>query len=206
MPTYYQCLRLPFLFQEGPSFNIPLVSSLVVNSPSFYLSENYFLKGSRLPIVLSWPVEDILPPLASFIAVEESVVSLIAIPSWVMHLIRKSTAAAAAKSLVVSDSVRPHGLQPTRLLHPWDFPGKSTGVGCHCLLQGRVLDPSFFSSPGEMTLVIWGRHSGKDRGKSLSSDLWGSGQHTRGSTPRLPPQTVRAWEAQLWLRNLETWV
>ena len=28
----------------------------------------------------------------------------------------------------------PHGLQPTRLLHPWDFPGKSTGVGCHCLL------------------------------------------------------------------------
>ena len=35
---------------------------------------------------------------------------------------------------VVSDSVRPHGLPPTRLLRPWDFPGKSTGVGCHCLL------------------------------------------------------------------------
>ena len=30
---------------------------------------------------------------------------------------------------------RPHGLQPTRLLCPWDFPGKSTGVGWHCLLQ-----------------------------------------------------------------------
>ena len=37
-------------------------------------------------------------------------------------------------SSVMSDSSRPHGLQPTRLLHPWDFPGKSTGVGCHCLL------------------------------------------------------------------------
>ena len=36
---------------------------------------------------------------------------------------------------VVSDSSRPHGLQPTRLLLPWDFPGKSTGVGCHCLLR-----------------------------------------------------------------------
>ena len=35
---------------------------------------------------------------------------------------------------VVSDSLQPHGLQPTRLLHPWDSPGKSTGVGCHCLL------------------------------------------------------------------------
>ena len=36
---------------------------------------------------------------------------------------------------VMSDSSWPHGLQPTRLLHPWDFPGKSTGVGCHCLLR-----------------------------------------------------------------------
>ena len=35
----------------------------------------------------------------------------------------------------MSDSVRPHGLQPTRLLSPWDSPGKSTGVGCHYLLQ-----------------------------------------------------------------------
>ena len=35
---------------------------------------------------------------------------------------------------VVSYSSRPHGLQPTRLLCPWDFPGKSTGMGCHCLL------------------------------------------------------------------------
>ena len=30
----------------------------------------------------------------------------------------------------MSDSSRPHGLKPTRLLHTWDFPGKSTGVGC----------------------------------------------------------------------------
>ena len=35
----------------------------------------------------------------------------------------------------VSDSLRPHGLQPTRLLHAWDSPGKSTGVGCHFLLH-----------------------------------------------------------------------
>ena len=40
---------------------------------------------------------------------------------------------------VMSDPQRPHGLQPTRLLHPWDFPGKSTGVGCHCLLCQRGL-------------------------------------------------------------------
>ena len=36
---------------------------------------------------------------------------------------------------VVSDSVWPHKRQPTRLPHPWDSPGKNTGVGCHFLLQ-----------------------------------------------------------------------
>ena len=35
----------------------------------------------------------------------------------------------------MSDSVRPHRRHPTRLLHPWDSPGKNTGVGCHFLLQ-----------------------------------------------------------------------
>ena len=35
----------------------------------------------------------------------------------------------------MSDSWRPHGLWPTRLLCPWDFSGKSTGVGYHFLLQ-----------------------------------------------------------------------
>ena len=37
---------------------------------------------------------------------------------------------------VVSNSLRPHGLHPTRLLCLWDSPGKNTGVGSHALLQG----------------------------------------------------------------------
>ena len=47
---------------------------------------------------------------------------------------------------VVSDSLWPHGLYPTKLLHPWDFPGKSTGVGCHFLLQRIFLTQG--SNPG----------------------------------------------------------
>ena len=35
----------------------------------------------------------------------------------------------------MSDSVRPHRQQPTRLPHPWESPGKNNGVGCHFLLQ-----------------------------------------------------------------------
>ena len=43
---------------------------------------------------------------------------------------------------VVSNSLRAHGLQPTRLLCPWDSPGKNNGVGCHSLLQtDRTVDP-----------------------------------------------------------------
>ena len=37
---------------------------------------------------------------------------------------------------VMSNSLQPHGLQPTRLFCPWNFPGKNTGLGCHFLLQG----------------------------------------------------------------------
>ena len=40
---------------------------------------------------------------------------------------------------VLSDSLWLDGLQPSRLLCPWDSPGENTGVGCHALLQGIVL-------------------------------------------------------------------
>ena len=59
---------------------------------------------------------------------------------------------------VMSDSLPPHGqVACTRLLHPWDFLGKSTGVGCHFLLQG--IFPTQGSNPGllhcRQTLYIW---------------------------------------------------
>ena len=45
-----------------------------------------------------------------------------------------------------SATLRPHGLKPTKLLRPWDSPGKNTGVGCHFLLQG--IFPTQGSNPG----------------------------------------------------------
>ena len=48
---------------------------------------------------------------------------------------KDTAAAAAAKSLQSCPTLRPHRRQPMRLPHPWDSPGKNTGVGCHCLLQ-----------------------------------------------------------------------
>ena len=49
--------------------------------------------------------------------------------------IRKSCCCCCLVASVVSDSVRPHRQQPTRLPRPWDSPGKNTAVGCHFLLQ-----------------------------------------------------------------------
>ena len=48
----------------------------------------------------------------------------------------------------MSDSVRPHRRQPTRLPCPWDSPGKNTGVGCHFLLRGTEWNEGSPSSSG----------------------------------------------------------
>ena len=54
---------------------------------------------------------------------------------------------------IMSDSSRPHRLQPTRLFHPWDFPGKSTGVGCHCLLH--IISEVVDISSGNLASSLW---------------------------------------------------
>ena len=58
---------------------------------------------------------------------------------------------------VVSTSLRPHGLKPTRLHCPWDFPGQNTGVGYSVLLQGVF--PTQGSNPGllccRQILYVW---------------------------------------------------
>ena len=70
---------------------------------------------------------------------------------------------------VVSDSLRPHGLWPTRFLRPWDFPGTSTGVGCHFLLQ--EIFPSQGLNPGlphcRQTLYRLSHQGGKKKKKNL---------------------------------------
>ena len=80
---------------------------------------------------------------------------------------------------VVSNSLWPHGLEPTRLLCPRDFPGKNTGVGCHSLLQGIFLPQG--SNPG-LLHCRWILYCQSHQGSpflstvavnlSISGDLW----------------------------------
>ena len=78
---------------------------------------------------------------------------------------------------VVPGSYRSHRLQPTRLLHPWDFPGKSTGVGCHCLLQWDSLPAPVFmgflgcSEGKEPTCNVGGLDSISGLGRSPGGGL-----------------------------------
>ena len=53
----------------------------------------------------------------------------------------------------MSNSLRPHGLQPTRLLRPWDSPDKNTGVGCHVLLLDSILKSRDITLPTKIRLV-----------------------------------------------------
>ena len=55
--------------------------------------------------------------------------------------------------VIQSDSLQPYRLQPARLLCPWDFPGKNTGVGCHFLLQG--IFPTQGLNPHLSSLLHW---------------------------------------------------
>ena len=67
---------------------------------------------------------------------------------------------------VMSDSLRPFGLQPTGLLCPWDFSDKNTGMCCHFLLQGILPDPG--SNPS-LLHCRWIFHPLSHWGRSLFS-------------------------------------
>ena len=58
-----------------------------------------------------------------------------------------------AKLLQLGPTLQPYGLQPARLLCPWDFPRKNTGVGCHAMLQG--IFPTQGLNPHLLCLLHW---------------------------------------------------
>ena len=95
---------------------------------------------------------------------------------------------------VMSDSVRPHWRQPTRLRRPWDSPGKNTGVGCHFLLQcsGLVFSKAHCecrSQHSHSGVVIDGHYS-----RSLDlSDSWRNRRCLRFATII---DLLKIWDSQ----------
>ena len=87
---------------------------------------------------------------------------------------------------VVSDSLWPHGLWPTRLLRPWDSPGKNTGVSCHTLLQGIFLTQEIESTSLESPAL-------EDRFFITSTTWEASNRHVSSS---------KSWLCQAYTENL----
>ena len=80
---------------------------------------------------------DLSVPFNIILAENSNLYSSVYFQNFCPHLCPQSSPCCAM--LVASDSLRPHGLQPTRLLCPLHSPGQNTGVGCHALLQGIFL-------------------------------------------------------------------
>ena len=81
-------------------------------------------------------------------------------------------------------TLRPHGLQPTRLLRPWDFPGKSTGVGCQLPLNLVAFSPSRLPLPRLTNLWSYLQFLASPSAMSLS--LSGFSLHSSLTIPYLP--------------------
>ena len=85
--------------------------------------------------------------------------------NWTQALSADAAAAAAAKSLQSCPTLCDPRWQPTRLPHPWDSPGKNTGVGCHLLLQCMKMKGESEVAQSCLTpLTAW---EGKDEMKSF---------------------------------------
>ena len=91
---------------------------------------------------------------------------------------------------VVSDPLWPHGPKPTRLLCPWNFPGKNTGVGCHFLLHWSSQHRDQSVSP--VSLVLAGRFFTTE---PLGKPLWST------EKSKLNALTILNW----LIRKKETW-
>ena len=96
---------------------------------------------------------------------------------------------------VMSDSSRSHGLQPTRLLHLWDFPGKSTGVGCHCLLRLLCLEHIKMMKSWPLSLKEWERQAYAEQTTIQWALFWGR------SMRRCPGDPKRGEKDSNWERR-----
>ena len=103
----------------------------------------------------------------------------------------------------VFDSSGPHGLQPTRLLRPWDFPGKSTGVGCHCLLLIIRLR-LFYLAP---QLSLWNLSSlTRDQTQAPAVEVQSPKHWTTREFQRIIPLFVFNWDCSFLFIYWLCWV
>ena len=93
---------------------------------------------------------------------------------------------------VVPDSWQPHGMQPARLLCPWNSPSKNTGVGCHALLQG--IFPTQGLNPGLLHWASLVAQSVKNLPAVRETQVWSLGWEDPLEKEMATHSSIPAWE------------
>ena len=107
----------------------------------------------------------------------------------------------------MSDSVRPHRRNPTRLPHPWDTPGKNSGVGCHFLLQCRkVKSESESLSRVRLFSTAWTATYQAPPSMGFSRQEYWSGVPSPSPKPRLVTLKSEWFDPSATSRCLETFL
>ena len=168
---------------RNPAF-IPLTALFIITAAlvlSFFPPHLHSFIFQRLIVHITTsdvaPVSWVNPtPMLHILHMQHRHISTFRLPlGWALHAIPYTQCVwvlSRVRRFVTPWTLAPHGLQPTRLLCPWNFPGKTTGVGCHFPSQEifltQRLNPSlwhllhwqegFFSPlapPGKPHITIW---------------------------------------------------
>ena len=123
---------LPFLFSVAIRLLLYVLGKSKSDQGLWFRASSPVRTDVKARVALLRPSEDVTH---TCMMTEHPLVTCISLPTMlvtarVLSLGRQESVSGS----VVSDSLRPHELQPTRLLWPWNSPGKNTGVGSHCLL------------------------------------------------------------------------
>ena len=113
----------------------------VINNVSFLCKSKYtFITKRKTKLILLYSHENVIEDRFQSIGKKKSNFRLYYQLSKIkyIYLLLHMWACSSVASLL-SNSLRPYGLQPFRLFCPWDSPGKNTGVGYHALPQGIFL-------------------------------------------------------------------
>ena len=113
------------------------VSDCPFQLSSFVFSPTHDTRHMSLPVLAFQHFDRLVSSFSNLSTVSLS--SLFSPVPFLFVVVLKVSSTVVLVTPVVSDSLKPCGVSPTRLLCPWDSPGKNTGVGCHTLLQGIKL-------------------------------------------------------------------
>ena len=130
----FGCTRLSFMsiFTCVPSF----LNLIIVSNRISWSQPEIFLKVKILPRTLRF---NLLPQVSTCLFCELDIKGLgivLSLTFYFLLIISNKYMCVCQVASVVSSSLSRCGLKPSRLLCPWDSPGKNTGVGCHVLFQG----------------------------------------------------------------------